>query len=153
MQDHPITRMCFICWPLELSHADGRRSSGVECNERQFVRSFSLHIRGELCHKLWRNSYELCAFVFVTSLLAWCNCCVIAPPCHLRYSCVHCDRKLLKSSLWAVSEPTVSAVFVRERKINIHATLINLLMPIVNYSGRTAPLTSKVTFYVFIQQI
>lgn len=40
MQDHPTTRMYFICWPLELSHADGRRSSGVECNERQFVYSF-----------------------------------------------------------------------------------------------------------------
>jgi len=31
--------------------------------------------------------------------------------------------------------------------------IINLLMPNVNYSGRTAPLTSKVAFYVFIQQI
>ena len=30
---------------------------------------------------------------------------------------------------------------------------INLLTPNVNYSGRTAPLTSKVTFYIFIQQI
>ena len=29
---------------------------------------------------------------------------------------------------------------------------INLLTPIVNYSGRTAPLTSKVAFYIFIQQ-
>jgi len=30
---------------------------------------------------------------------------------------------------------------------------INILTPNVNYSGRTAPLTSKVAFYVFIQQI
>jgi len=30
---------------------------------------------------------------------------------------------------------------------------LNLLTPNVNYSGRTAPLTSKVTFYIFIQQI
>jgi len=30
---------------------------------------------------------------------------------------------------------------------------IKLLTPNVNYSGRTAPLTSKVTFYIFIQQI
>ena len=29
----------------------------------------------------------------------------------------------------------------------------NLLTPNVNYSDRTAPLTSKVTFYIFIQQI
>jgi len=31
--------------------------------------------------------------------------------------------------------------------------LVNLLTPNVNYSGRTAPLTSKVAFYIFIQQI
>jgi len=31
--------------------------------------------------------------------------------------------------------------------------IFNLLMPNVNYSGRTAPLTSKVAFYIFIQQI
>jgi len=30
---------------------------------------------------------------------------------------------------------------------------INLLTPNVNYSGRTATLTSKVAFYIFIQQI
>jgi len=30
---------------------------------------------------------------------------------------------------------------------------INLLTPNVNCSGRTAPLTSKVAFYIFIQQI
>jgi len=30
---------------------------------------------------------------------------------------------------------------------------INLLMPNVNYSGRTTLLTSKVAFYIFIQQI
>jgi len=41
---------------------------------------------------------------------------------------------------------------------NIHFNIIlactlNLLTPNVNYSGRTAPLTSKVAFYIFIQQI
>ena len=30
---------------------------------------------------------------------------------------------------------------------------INLLKSNVNYNGRTAPLTSKVAFYIFIQQI
>jgi len=30
---------------------------------------------------------------------------------------------------------------------------INSLKPNVNYSGRTAPLTSKVAFYIFIEQI
>jgi len=31
--------------------------------------------------------------------------------------------------------------------------VINLLTSNVKYSGRTAPLTSKVAFYIFIQQI
>ena len=31
--------------------------------------------------------------------------------------------------------------------------VINLLTLNVNYSGRTAPLTSTVAFYIFIQQI
>jgi len=30
---------------------------------------------------------------------------------------------------------------------------LNLYTPNVDYSGRTAPLTSKVSFYIFIQQI
>jgi len=30
---------------------------------------------------------------------------------------------------------------------------VNLLTPNVNYSGRTAPLTSKVAFYIFIQKV
>jgi len=30
---------------------------------------------------------------------------------------------------------------------------INLKTPNVNYSWRTAPLTSKIAFYIFIQQI
>jgi len=34
-----------------------------------------------------------------------------------------------------------------------NALFINLLTPNVNYSGRTAPLPSKVAFYIFIQQI
>ena len=35
----------------------------------------------------------------------------------------------------------------------VKAYRLNLLTPNVNYSGRTAPLTSKVAFYIFIQQI
>jgi len=31
--------------------------------------------------------------------------------------------------------------------------MLNTLMPSDQYSGRTAPLTSKVAFYIFIQQI
>jgi len=35
----------------------------------------------------------------------------------------------------------------------LHVVVFNLLTPNINYSGRTAPLTSKVSFYIFIQQI
>jgi len=36
---------------------------------------------------------------------------------------------------------------------NFFIKLVNLLTPNVNYSGRTAKLTSKVSFFIFIQQI
>jgi len=39
------------------------------------------------------------------------------------------------------------------RTLTIKFKVINLLTPNVNYSGCTAPLTSKVAFYIFIQQI
>ena len=32
-------------------------------------------------------------------------------------------------------------------------SVVNLLTPNVNYSGRTATLTSKVAFYIFIEQL
>jgi len=43
----------------------------------------------------------------------------------------------------------------RRVTVNVRTGLgcVNLLTPNVNYSGRTAPLTSKVAFYIFIQQI
>jgi len=37
------------------------------------------------------------------------------------------------------------------QKLHKHRSLLNLLTPNVNYSGRTAPLTSKVAFYILIQ--
>jgi len=35
----------------------------------------------------------------------------------------------------------------------LYYTIIKLLTRDVNYSGRTAPLTSKVAFYIFYRQI
>jgi len=35
----------------------------------------------------------------------------------------------------------------------IYPGIINLLKANVNYSGRTAPLTSNVAFYIFIKQL
>jgi len=39
------------------------------------------------------------------------------------------------------------------RSLGSNPEHINRLTPNVNYSGRTAPLTSEVAFYIFIQQI
>jgi hypothetical protein len=41
----------------------------------------------------------------------------------------------------------------KKRQTNVNFFFINPLKPNDTYEGRTAPLTSKVTFYVFIQQI
>jgi len=48
--------------------------------------------------------------------------------------------------------------FILAHMISVYSSskchvLLNLLTPNVNYSGLTAPLTSKVAFYIFIQQI
>ena len=37
--------------------------------------------------------------------------------------------------------------------LNTDVSIIKLLTPNVNYRGRTAPLTSKVAFYIFIQKV
>ena len=38
-------------------------------------------------------------------------------------------------------------------KVPVAETVFNPLKPNDPYSGRTAPLTSKIAFYIFIQQI
>ena len=48
---------------------------------------------------------------------------------------------------WAEEQKLQLAVFCHSN------FMFNLLTPNVNYSGRTAPLISKVAFYIFIQQI
>jgi len=54
-----------------------------------------------------------------------------------------------------VSAVTVDSVLGVEQCQTAMAVTVrfDLLTPNVNYSGRTAPLTSKVAFYIFIQQI
>jgi len=49
--------------------------------------------------------------------------------------------------LWKVA---ISLPYLQKR---VASPLLNLLTPNVNYSGHTAQLTSKVAFYIFIQQI
>jgi len=77
---------------------------------------------------------------------------------------------LLKNSVNILEEPAACIMciagdggFLRNTDIIVpHSTalskkiaifMLNLLTPNVNYSWRTAPLTSKVAFYICIQQI
>ena len=54
-----------------------------------------------------------------------------------------------------IHTPRLLRVLLKAEQYTIARILvnINLLTPNVNYSGRTAPLTSKVAFDIFIQQI
>jgi hypothetical protein len=59
-----------------------------------------------------------------------------------------------KHELKGNAEPVIYLFFVLGVPADmLYTMVINLLMPNVNYSGRTASLTSKVAFYIFIQQI
>jgi len=48
---------------------------------------------------------------------------------------------------------SVHAMMAYRRGGDTDPLILNLLTPNVNYSGRTAPLTSKVPFYIFIKKI
>jgi len=61
------------------------------------------------------------------------------------------SQKLTSGS--AFKQPRIFPVKLKIQNCNIRSSVVNLLTPNVNYSGRTAPLTSKVAFYIFIQQI
>jgi len=70
-----------------------------------------------------------------------------------------------EGTAWAIRTEFLSIIYMEfipssfEKVGSLHVYLcldhryFNLLTPNVNYSGRTAPLTSKVAFYIFIQQI
>ena len=51
---------------------------------------------------------------------------------------------------WNKIASDINLVFYSSTRYEL---FINLLTPNVNYGGRTASLTSKVAFYIFIQQI
>jgi len=53
----------------------------------------------------------------------------------------------------AKSGPEISSQAYQLLLSNYNQKIINLLTPNVNYCGCTTPLTSEVTFYIFIQQI
>jgi len=72
------------------------------------------------------------------------------------YSCstISLTRHIQFIPLCRVSFTEFAHVHFLPQSLHIVSTVfINLLTPNVNYSGRTAPLTSKVAFYIFIQQI
>ena len=59
----------------------------------------------------------------------------------------------LKMVLGSKHVGAILSVLVQNFYISALVGIINLLTSSVKYSGRTAPLTSKVAFYIFIQQI
>jgi len=52
-----------------------------------------------------------------------------------------------------VNEIPVTTAVIEPATFRFVAQHFNLLTPNVNYSGRTATITSKVAFYILIQQI
>jgi len=63
------------------------------------------------------------------------------------------NLKLTTDIFLFISHTTNVLLFKFRCNIFIRVRIINILTPNVNYSGRTAPLTSKVSFYIFIQQL
>jgi len=61
------------------------------------------------------------------------------------------QRDILYQDVGISLYPVLAYIPVLVSSLDVVA--LNLLTPNVNYSGRTAPLTSKVAFYIFIQQI
>jgi len=66
----------------------------------------------------------------------------------VKFHQISCDGRCLRR----VIAPHFRCLSPRDF-IGLIQNFVNLLTPNVNYSGRTAPLTSKVAFYIFIQQI
>jgi len=64
--------------------------------------------------------------------------------------CAESDLALLPFS----HQPSIITSLIQINPVTpIQQIFVNVLKPNVNYSGRTAPLTSKVSFCIFIQQI
>ena len=114
------------------------------------------------------NSNGSISYLIETACLIWTSVCTNHANRqtwrHSRYGCF--GNKV--ANWFDVRTTTVISTIKKEQQFNDYETqnsvafsvrflsatvLINLLTPNVNYSGRTAPLTSKVAFYIFIQQI
>ena len=65
------------------------------------------------------------------------------------YVCTCCNRKSTFFVVVCIDKSQVTSKFHN----NFQKTPVKPLMPNDTYRGRTAPLTSKVSFYIFIQQI
>jgi len=68
------------------------------------------------------------------------------------YSDKHVSDNLSRRTVHCASLTAVSRIQHENIEV-LHNLIINLLTPNVNYSDRTASLTSKVAFNIFIQQI
>ena len=61
--------------------------------------------------------------------------------------------QFIQFSYALVFRTSLQVMLIGVVQAEVTGALLNLLTPNVNYSGRAAPLTSKVAFYIFIQQI
>jgi len=79
--------------------------------------------------------------------------------CYLHFAVVPCfNRETPKYVTTATQNVVLRRAWdfwslISQQIVSVIDIVFNLLTPNVNYSGRTAPLTSKVAFYIFIQQI
>ena len=90
----------------------------------------------------------ICLFAFVSGVFAAEQLLLtLCPPSSVRlYTCPPSSVRLYTQNKWRAAE----RIFM---KLDIREFILNRLTPNDPYMGRTAPLTSKVAFYIFIQQI
>ena len=73
---------------------------------------------------------------------------------HMGMSCQFQAPAVLLGNLYVTVLVGFTTPMIEQKASNLYFSgLVNLLTPNVNYSGRTAPLTSKFAFYIFVQQI
>ena len=81
---------------------------------------------------------------------------MIPPGPHVHSSIIRGIETALLDAAVPTEEPLLrrnARMTKSAEKMALRFQHLNLLTPNVKYSGRTAPLTSKIAFYIFIQQI
>ena len=76
-------------------------------------------------------------------IMKWCVCCVKASICKRTQLCLHETSRSMCFITGTISGSVVTW------EVSLFRRMFNLKTPNVNYSWRTAPLTSKVSFFIF----